>query len=94
MPEAFDLRVELPAALSGPAAAWRFIERFAARLGTPVGPDDGFPEADLAAAELRLGLRLPQAMRELYGRFGRRYDLLYGSRLLLPPRSWRRTMPL
>ncbi|WP_327710150.1 SMI1/KNR4 family protein [Streptomyces sp. NBC_00464] len=85
MPEAFDLRVELPAALTGPAAAWRFIERFAARLGAPVGPDDGFPEADLAAAELRLGLRLPEAMRELYGRFGRRYDLLYGSRLLLPP---------
>ncbi|WP_326681901.1 SMI1/KNR4 family protein [Streptomyces sp. NBC_01237] len=85
MPEIFDLRVELPAALAGPSAAWRFIERFAAHLGAPVGADDGFPEAELAAAELRLGLRLPSAMRELYGRFGRRHDLLHGLRLLLPP---------
>ncbi|MEU9200243.1 hypothetical protein [Streptomyces sp. NPDC048332] len=85
MPEPFDLRVEIPAALTDPAAAWRFIERFAARLGAPVGPDDGFPESGLAAAEQRLGLRLPLAVRELYGRFGRRHDLLSGSRTLLPP---------
>ncbi|WP_406449658.1 hypothetical protein OG782_10640 [Streptomyces sp. NBC_00876] len=85
MSETFDLRVELPAALAGPAAAWRFVERFAAHLGAPVGPDDGYAEAEIAAAELRLGLRLPQAMRELYGRFGRRHDLLHGLRMLLPP---------
>ncbi|MFE6972176.1 hypothetical protein [Streptomyces sp. NPDC057682] len=85
MPPAFDLRDELPAALAGPPAAWRFVERFAARLGAPAGPDDGFPESELAAAESRLGLRLPEAMREWYGRFGRRHDLLHGARTLLPP---------
>ncbi|MFJ5844623.1 MULTISPECIES: SMI1/KNR4 family protein [unclassified Streptomyces] len=85
MPETFDLRVELPAALTGPAGAWQFVERFAARLGAPTGPDDGYPEAELAAAELRLGLRLPPAVRELYARFGRRHDLLHGTRSLLPP---------
>lgn len=85
MPETFDLRAELPAALAGPPAAWRFIERLAARLGAPAGPDDGVPESELAAAERRLALRLPEAMREWYARFGRRHDLLHGARTLLPP---------
>ncbi|WP_406210129.1 SMI1/KNR4 family protein [Kitasatospora sp. NBC_01560] len=74
MSTTFDLRVELPAALAGPAAAFRFVERFAAHLGAPVGPGDGTPEGELADAERRLGLALPEAMREWYARFGQRWN--------------------
>jgi hypothetical protein len=40
-----------------------------------LGPDDGCPADALDAAERRLGLRLPVALREAYALLGRREDL-------------------
>ncbi|GAA2750701.1 hypothetical protein [Kitasatospora cinereorecta] len=80
-----DLRVDLPAALTGPSAAFAFVERFAENLGAPVQPEDGVPEAELTAAEQRLGLALPGAMREWYARFGRRRDLFHALRYPYAP---------
>ncbi|MEV6212762.1 hypothetical protein [Kitasatospora sp. NPDC051914] len=85
MSESFDLRVDLPAALAGPSAAFGFVERFAAHLGAPVKPGDGVPEEELAAAEQRLGFALPGAMREWYARFGQRWDLFHALRYPYPP---------
>lgn len=52
---------------------------------SPLGQDDGCGEAELAAAEDRLGLRLPAALREAYGLFGRRADLTSNQDELLSP---------
>ncbi|MFD8757051.1 SMI1/KNR4 family protein [Kitasatospora sp. NPDC059577] len=84
MPRTFDLPTELASSLVGPAAAWRFVERFATHLGAPVEATDGCTEEELAAAEQRLGLRLPGALREAYGRFGRRFDLFGGQEQWIP----------
>ncbi|MEU9128792.1 hypothetical protein AB0D08_11870 [Kitasatospora sp. NPDC048540] len=85
MSESLDLRADLPSALTGPSAAFTFVERFAAHLGAPVRPEDGVPETELAAAEHRLGFALPGAMREWYARFGRRWDLFHALRYPYPP---------
>lgn len=65
---------------------WRglvgFVARFGARLG-PLGPACGQPIAVLDAAEARLGLRLPVALREWYRLIGRRPDI-GGGKLDLP----------
>ncbi|MFJ9454981.1 hypothetical protein ACIRST_07875 [Kitasatospora sp. NPDC101447] len=84
MSTTFDLPAELSASLAGPAAAWRFVERFAAHLGAPVEEAHGCTEEELAAAEQRLGLPLPGALREAYGRFGRRFDLFGGQEQWIP----------
>ncbi|MEU6716315.1 hypothetical protein ABZ897_33030 [Nonomuraea sp. NPDC046802] len=64
-----------PAAMADRLGAWRFIREFAATWRSPLTDDDGFSAADLDAAEARLGLRLPAALREAYELFGRRTDL-------------------
>lgn len=81
----FDLVGELALGVRDRAAAWRFIERFAAEWASPLTPGDGTDEAELAAAEERLGLRLPAAMREAYTLFGRRKDLTSNQDDLLSP---------
>jgi hypothetical protein len=65
--------------------AWRFIGEFAASWVTPIGDADGVAEAELDAAEERLGIRLPAAVREGYRLFGRRTDLTSGNGTLWPP---------
>lgn len=50
-----------------------FAERWHRAIGEPLRPGDGFAEADLAAAERRLGVALPAAVRSAYLRSGRRY---------------------
>ncbi|PZG57027.1 hypothetical protein C1I98_00595 [Spongiactinospora gelatinilytica] len=72
---AFDVIERFPAAMADRAGAWDFIRGFAATWRSPLTEDDGWPEADLDAAEARLGLRLPAALREAYLLFGRRTDL-------------------
>ncbi|MFJ6619831.1 SMI1/KNR4 family protein [Kitasatospora sp. NPDC091335] len=67
------------------AGAWAFVRGFAAYWGEPLGPGDGFTEAELDAAERRLGLRLPPALREAYRLFGRRADLTSSQDVLLTP---------
>ncbi|MCS7481687.1 SMI1/KNR4 family protein [Umezawaea endophytica] len=67
------------------AAAWMFIRDFAAEWVAPLTADDGCDDAELDAAEARLGVRLPAALREAYRLFGRREDLTRNQDRLLPP---------
>jgi len=55
--------------------AWQVIRSFVAAWRTPLGPDDGCAADTLDAAEQRLGLRLPVALREAHALLGRRSDL-------------------
>lgn len=69
------------------ADAWRFIRGFAEQWATPLRPGDGCAEDELAAAEARLGVRLPEALREAYALLGRRPDLTnHQDELLIPGR--------
>ncbi|GAA1080823.1 hypothetical protein GCM10009663_24430 [Kitasatospora arboriphila] len=61
------------------------MQDFAEHWVAPLAEGDGWAEADLAAAEERLGHRLPAALREAYGRFGRRTDLTANRDPLLDP---------
>ncbi|MGI5214774.1 hypothetical protein [Plantactinospora sp. CA-290183] len=84
MPDSFDL-VRGLGELPDRAAAWRFIRDFAVHWSTPVLDTDGVGEAELDAAEARLGVRLPAAVREAYRLFGRRADLTSENGLLYAP---------
>ncbi|MFD9125982.1 SMI1/KNR4 family protein [Kitasatospora sp. NPDC059571] len=75
MTQGFDLVEGLAAGLEDRAAAWWFVQDFALHWVAPIEDGDGWDEAELAAAEERLGLRLPAALREAYALFGRRPDL-------------------
>ncbi|MEV7602047.1 SMI1/KNR4 family protein [Kitasatospora sp. NPDC089797] len=81
----FDLRAAMAAARHDRAGAWALVRGFAAYWGEPLGPRDGFTGAELDAAEQRLGLRLPVALREAYRLFGRRADLTSSQDVLLTP---------
>lgn len=52
----------------------RYLEA-AQRLFGPLGKEDGIPASELAAAEARLRVGLPAALREVYQRSGRRTDM-------------------
>lgn len=85
MPQEFDLAASLAAAVEGRDGAWRFIQGFTAHWGGGLASGDGWTDADLAAAEQKLGLRLPTALREAYLLFGRRRDLTSNHDVLLSP---------
>nr|WP_074995936.1 SMI1/KNR4 family protein [Streptomyces misionensis] len=86
MTQAFDLAASLAEGVEGRSGAWAFIRGFAAHwTGTALGGDAGWTEADLDAAEERLGLRLPVALREAYLLFGRRRELTSNHDRLLDP---------
>ncbi|MEW1913259.1 SMI1/KNR4 family protein [Kitasatospora sp. NPDC085895] len=85
MTHGFDLVEGVAAGLEDRAAAWWFVQDFAEHWVAPLAEGDGWAEADLAAAEERLGHRLPAALREAYGRFGRRADLTANHDPLLDP---------
>lgn len=75
----------LAAGVEGRWGAWEFIRGFVANWSEALGDDDGWGEADLVAAEERLGVRLPPALREAYVLFGRRRDLTGNHDVLLGP---------
>lgn len=85
MTQGFDLVEGVAAGLEDRAEAWWFVEDFARHWVAPLTDTDGWSEADLVAAEQRLGLRLPAALREAYGLFGRRRDLTASHDVLLCP---------
>jgi len=85
MTQEFDLAASLARGVEGRSGAWSFIQGFAAHWAGVLESGDGWLEADLAAAEERLGLRLPTAMREAYLLFGRRKDLTSNHDRLLSP---------
>ncbi len=80
-----DLPRDLPAALADRTAAWRLIADLAAFWDAPLRPGDGRTDAELDAAEARLGLRLPAALREAHRLLGNRPDLTSNHDTLLAP---------
>lgn len=79
------MKRSLAAGIEGSRDAWEFIRGFVANWSEALGDDDGWSEADLVAAEERLGIRLPLALREAYVLFGRRRDLTSNHDDLLSP---------
>ncbi|QDU23058.1 TIGR02996 domain-containing protein [Urbifossiella limnaea] len=57
------------------ADRWRLIEDFIEVWHRPLADADGHPEAELRAAEERLGFKLPAALREWHALSGRRHDV-------------------
>jgi len=85
MTDTFDIGQELSANIGDRTGAWRFVRSFAAGWVSPLAQGDGWAERDVDAAEVRLGLRLPAALREAYQLFGRRDDLTSNHDVLLSP---------
>ncbi|MFC9861167.1 MULTISPECIES: SMI1/KNR4 family protein [unclassified Streptomyces] len=85
MTHEFDMARSLATAAEDRGAAWVFIRGFVADWVKALGDDDGWDETDLVAAEERLGVQLPSALREAYLLFGRRRDLTSNHDLLLGP---------
>jgi hypothetical protein len=54
-------------------------------LFRPWQPGDGYDEATLQEAEMRLGIRLPATLRTFYRAWGKRSDLADSAFFLLPP---------
>lgn len=58
-------------------ARWEKLKTFVAeRTHQPLGPDDGYSEEDVQAAEAYLGVSFPEALRELYKLIGWRDALV------------------
>jgi len=75
MRHGFDVSAGIAAAAGGRAGAWQFIRDFVRWWRSPLADGDGYDEADIGAAEQRLGVRFPAAVREAYRLLGRRADL-------------------
>jgi hypothetical protein len=76
MANAFDPRAGL-ACVRDAAGAWSFIRGFTRHWSQPLGHGDGCGEAEIASAEQRLGITLPQALRDGYRLCGHREFHLY-----------------
>ncbi|MGW3321642.1 SMI1/KNR4 family protein [Streptomyces virginiae] len=85
MTQGFELATALAGGVEGRRGAWCFIQGFAAHWAGALASGDGWAEADLVAAEERLDVRLPAALREAYLLFGRRRDLTGNHDVLLGP---------
>jgi len=70
----FDAR-QFAARLADRQDRWSLLTDFVAEWHTPLQEGDGYSAAELDAAEQRLGLNLPLALREWYQLAGKRTDL-------------------
>lgn len=59
-----------------PEDRWAKVKEFVAEWFEPLGEGDGYSEEEIAAAEVRLGIRLPEALREFYALAGNRDSLI------------------
>jgi len=89
MSGAFDVARAMRAGLGDRQHAWEFIRGLAAEWISPLAPGDGVSEDVLWAAEQRLRVNLPAALREAYLLFGRRSDLTAVQDPLVPPEGLR-----
>lgn len=70
---------------------WEMVVRLINEWWTPLRPEDGCTAEELDAAERRLGVKLPAALREFYGLCGRRNgpgDVLHVQDRFLRPDEW------
>ncbi|MGI5171454.1 hypothetical protein ACQEU3_44610 [Spirillospora sp. CA-253888] len=76
--QGFDLAAVVTAAVAAadPAEIWKVVRWFAETWLVPLGRWDGCDRFELDAAEERLGVRLPTALRQAHALLGRRDDLL------------------
>lgn len=63
-------------------------ENTIAALARPLEPEDGVPEEEIAAAEERLGIRLPAALREFYLIAGQFDQFNLAHNRLYTPEEW------
>lgn len=85
----FDVAGSAARAVHDRSAAWRFIESFAATWTEPIGPQDGWSRRELAEAEDRLGVGLPEALKEALALFGKRPEVTSNHDRLLAPAELR-----
>jgi hypothetical protein len=85
MSSGFDICEQTKQAIRGRSETWNFIRGFTSHWVTPIQEGDGYSEAELSAAEERLGISLPAALKEAYTLFGRRSDLTRNREYLLEP---------
>ena len=64
---------------------WSLLQDFIAEWHSPLKPGDGYSAAELDAAEKRLGLKLPLALREWYQLAGKRKDITAAQNFLRSP---------
>ncbi|HEX7305328.1 hypothetical protein [Lentzea sp.] len=85
----FDVAGSAALAVHDRSAAWRFIEGFAAAWADPIEAQDGWTRRELAETEDRLGVRVPEAVKEALALFGKRPDLTSNQDRLLVPSELR-----
>jgi hypothetical protein len=66
----------------------RDYQKIYSELGRELTPGDACPESEVAAAEARLGLRVPKALRDYYLVAGREDGFNRAHDRLLPPGEW------
>ena len=64
---------------------WSLLKDFIAEWHGPLKRGDGYPASELNAAEKRLGLKLPVALREWYQLAGKREDVYAAQNYLVIP---------
>lgn len=62
---------EFAARLSTRQDRWSLLKNFIAEWHAPLAEGDGYPAAEIDAAEQRLGLKLSAALRDMYGFAGK-----------------------
>jgi len=67
---------DFAARLSTRQDRWSLLKDFIAEWHRPLEDGDGYSASELDAAEQRLGLKLPEALREWYGLAGHRKDIV------------------
>jgi hypothetical protein len=85
VPNHFDVARAMVTARRGRRDAWEFLRRFTEQWATRLDELSGCGDQELTAAEHRLGLTLPAALREGYALLGRRDDLTSNQDVLLRP---------
>lgn len=76
---------DFAARLSARADRWSLLKDFIAEWHGPLEDGDGYPASEIDAAEQRLGLKLPVALREWYQLAGQREDVVAVQNFLRPP---------
>jgi hypothetical protein len=63
---------------------WAEVKRFISEWYRPLQEGDGYSEEEVQEAEVRLGIKFPDALRELYLLFGKRDEIVWTYNVLQP----------